>query len=261
MSRRLPARLAAALLCLFMLCGAPAHAAPCVAAVAMKDGAQALDQRKDLLQRREWLYLEYLTSDGSKKSRKRLEQEVANSQVRTAGMIEQLEALKALPADTPEIPEEGTPACETVTRVKAAIDGVLDVREKELAEVTAKTFPFLKACDEIGVQLVNLAASARKPDVTERQFALFKVTMDVMLGPQIHRARMDPADFGRLVDEVFAADNLSPRKVAAYGALRCLRGHQRARIKSLPESTPALTQCPTASWTELGLCLGPATQP
>jgi hypothetical protein len=41
----------------------------------VRDGADALEQHKDNLQRREWLPLEYLSSDGSKKSRKQLDAE------------------------------------------------------------------------------------------------------------------------------------------------------------------------------------------
>lgn len=40
-------------------------AAGCVAAKAMAAGTAELEQRKDLLQRREWLLLEYLSSEGT----------------------------------------------------------------------------------------------------------------------------------------------------------------------------------------------------
>lgn len=243
-----------------LLGSAPSFAAPCAAAEAMRDGEGALEQRKDNLQRREWLLLEYLTSDGSKKSRKQLDLEVSNSMERTQRMMAHLESLKALPADTPEIPEDGTPACETITRVKVAIDELMDTRDKELTSLTGEKYPFLKACDEIGVKLVNLATSARKPGTTEKTIGMLKMTVDIVLGPQIHQARMNTQDFAQLVDEVFAADTPSPRAVAAYGALRCLRSYQRFAIKTLAEATPALAQCPATPWSELGLCLDAATR-
>jgi hypothetical protein len=236
------------------------HAAECAAAKAMSQGSGPIELRKDELQRREWLLLEYLSSDGSKKGRKQLDIEVANSKQRSLDMMVHLESLKALPADTPDVPEDGTPACTTITTVKTAIDGLLDTREKELLDLTGKKYPFLKACDEIGVKLVNLATNSRKPDVTPKSVAMLKITVDIVMGPQIYQSRMDHADFAKLVDEVFAADTLNPRAVAAYGALRCLRGYQRVPIKALPEVTPTLAQCPTSPWTELGLCLDQATR-
>jgi hypothetical protein len=245
---------------LAVLGSSPSYAGPCAAAEAMRDGTDALEQRKDNLQRREWLLLEYLSSDGSKKSRKQLEAEVANSLERTQRMMVQLESLKALPDDTPEVPDEGTPACETITRVKVAGDEVLDARDKELATLTGEKYPFLKACDEIGVKLVNVAAGARKPGTTASTVSMLKLTLDMVMGPQIRQAGMNHQDFGQLVDEVFAADTLSPRAVAAYGALRCLRSHQRAGIKTLAAATPALAQCQVTPWAELGLCLDAATR-
>lgn len=238
----------------------PLQASECAAAKVMNDGTSALEQRKDNLQRKEWLLLEYLGSDGSKKSRKQLDQEVASSRQRTENMLSHLESLKSLPPDTPNVPEDGTPACETITRVKTAIDELMDTREKELLDLTGKKYPFLKACDEIGVKLVNLAANSRKPDVTPKSVAMIKVTVDIVMGPQIYQSRMDHADFARLVDEVFASA-LNTRAVAAYGALRCLRGYQRAPIKALPDATPKLAECPTTPWAELGLCLDQASRP
>jgi hypothetical protein len=254
-------RFARVLLIAAVLAGASASAAECPAAKAMAEGVKALEQRKDNLQRREWLLLEYLSSDGSKKSRKLFEQEVANSKQRTENMMAHLESLKALPPDTPDIPDEGTLACQTITQVKTAIDELMDTREKELLDLTGKTYPFLKACDEIGVKLVNLAASTRDPEVTPQSVAMLKTTVDIVMGPQIYQSRMDHRDFGRLVNEVFSASGLNPRTVAAYGGLRCLRGYQRASIKSLPDAAAKLAECPPSPWAELGHCLGTVTRP
>ena len=226
----------------------------------MRDGADAMEQRKDNLQRREWLLLEYLSSDGSKKSRKQMDAEVASSLERTQRMMAHLESLKALPDDTPDVPEDGTPACEIITRVKDAGDELLDTRDKELATLTGEKYPFLKACDEIGVKLVNLAASARKPGTTASTVSMLKMTLGMVMGPQLRQAGMNHQDFEQLVDEVFAADTLSPRAVAAYGALRCLRSYQHAGIKTMAAATPALAQCPVTPWSELGLCLDAATR-
>ena len=244
---------------LALLLSAPGMGAECAAAQAMAAGTGELEQRKSMLQRREWLLLEYLSSDGSKKSRKLFDAEVAKSQERTTAMLAQLEPLHALPAGTPDVPEDGTPACATITQAKTAIDSFLDAREKELLDLTGQKFPFLKACDDMSVKLVSLAATARKEGASPKDATLLKLTLDLVLGPQIRQARMPPDAFGKLTNEVFAAGDLSPRALVSYAALRCLRTYQRADIKTLAEASD-LAQCPTPSWIELGQCAEKATR-
>lgn len=247
-------------LLLFTLYGAPASAAPCPAALDMNKSLDVLERRTDLLQRREWLMLEYLASDGSKKSRKLLDKEVANSQARATVVIEHAKTLASMPAAATPLPEEGTPDCETITRAKTAIDELMALREKEVAELTEQTYPFLSACDVIATDLVNVGAKSRKEGSSSAD-ALLRMSVGIVLGPHTHRARMNLDDLDRLTGELFVPTSLSPRTLTAFGALRCLRNYQRAAVKPLTEATPALAECPTLSWSTLGLCVAAATKP
>jgi hypothetical protein len=252
--------LLSAVLVTFAIRGLPAVAAECQAARTMTDGMKDLETRKELIQRQEWLLLEYLASDGSKSSRKLLTQEVEKSAQRTREMVGYLGELTALPADTPPIPEEGTPACGTMTRVHGAVMKLLDQRTAEIKKYYEKTYKFLWGCDNIAVQLVGLGDRLNSQDVKPETARMVRLTADIMMGPYIANARLQPDEFQSLANEVFAPSTLPGRTRYAYTALRCLRNYQRQEVASLPAATPALAKCDATQWQPLGQCVAEATR-
>jgi hypothetical protein len=247
-----------AVLALCLAGAAPAFGVECAAARAMADGEKDLEARKEAIQRPEWLLLEFLVSDKSKKSQKLFAEEVEKSARRGQEMTSLFAELQALPADTPPVPEDGTPACETITRAKASIDKLLADRDAEIKKFIHGDYKFIWGCDQIGMQLTNLGTKLNQPDskVSAKTMAL---TVPIVMGPQSMAARMSPDELDRLTAEMFQPSTLPGRTRHAYGALHCLRNYQRIEFKPLAAVSEVLAKCETSQWQALGACVNEAT--
>jgi hypothetical protein len=247
-----------ALLGLLVVFASPAIAVECPAARAMVDGQKDLELRKDQIQRPEWLLMEYLVSDGAKKSRKLFADEVKRSLQRMNDMMKLVDEVKNLPAGTPDIPEDGTPACETYTKVKDGVSQLFDQREAEIKKYLYGDYKFVWGCDQIGEKLVALGESVNKPDSKVSPKSMMLV-VSIAMGPQTMAARMQPKELDALAAEVFQPSTLPARTRYAYAAMNCLRNYQGAKIAPLAASTEALARCETAQWEPLGHCVNEAT--
>lgn len=237
---------------------APAWAVECPAARAMADGEQEMESRKEAIQRPEWLLMEFLASDKSKKSQKLFNEEVARSAQRVTDMTTMLTELTSLPEGTPAIPEEGTPACETFTRVRTTVLKLLEDRDAELKKYLYGDYKFIWGCDQIGVKLVSLGNSINKPDSKVRPQVMV-MAAGMALGPPMMAARMKQEEFDALAGEMFQPSTLQGRTRYAYAGLRCLRGYQGEKIAPLAASSEALGKCDATQWATLGQCVAEAT--
>jgi|SRR5215831_12427700 len=241
---------------LVLLVATPAMAAECAAARAMADGQQKIEQRKEAIQRPEWLLMEFLVSDGTEASRKMFADEIQRSTERTQSMSKLVQDMKDLPDDTPDIPDAGTPACEVITRVHTAVDQLLATREAEIRKYLDGDYPFIRGCDQIGTQLMTLGANKPGSKTTLKGATR---AANAALTSQLGAVKMSVADFNSLVGDMLAPSTLPGRTRYAYAAMRCLRNYQGVKILSLGGSSAALARCDTTTWEALGRCIATAT--
>lgn len=239
-----------------------ANGAECAAARAMDDDARELVVRKNELQRREWLLLEFLSHDKAKASRALYEKELAQSLDRIPKFVALNAEVAALPVDA-AASEEGSAVCEVLTRAKRTIDELVDVRTAEIDAYYDTQFPFLKGCDQIAGALVVYARRANDPQTSPETTRLTKLGLPVMLGPAMNSSRVSLDGFDALADAALEAPELADPTRHAYLALRCLRGYQRQARNptTLNDAGPTLARCDTSHWIELGTCVSAGAFP
>jgi len=236
------------------------QAAECPAARAMKDGEKEFNARLETVQRQQWLFLEFLTSDGSKKSNELLAEEYGRNLVRQGQLADLAEEMKKMPGGAPDIPEEGTPACEVSTHAKDTVYKMVDESEAQLNKYYGDGYLFVLGCDLLAVNLLPLGNSVNEPDSkVDPKTLLFMA--ETALDPLIKSAKLKPADFKKLAGEILQPSQLPARTRYSYTALRCLRINQGVEMAPLAASNQALTKCATSDWVKLGKCVADATQP
>lgn len=216
-----------------------------------------LEKTRDELQRREWLLLEFLSSD--RKTRKVYDEEIARSMERVstvAGWTAEL-------AQTPAVVEDGTPDCERITRVKGDMDAMMKARVAEVDTYYLKTFRQLWGCEGIATSMTNVHASLRKPDVTEGTRRAMMLALDFMTGPNQMAASVTGPAFQTMVGHVEMAPNLTPRQRYAYFGYSCLKRSQRQTkgLQSPDRIEAGLALCDDRHWMTLGPCVSALAQP
>ena len=237
-----------------------AHPADCPASRTLNESVRRLEADKSLLQRHEWLLLEYLSSDKSEASRALFEKEVKQSAERTRAAIAINAEVMALPAAALTSPQEGTAECEVLTRAATLNEELVSTRTKEIDAYTREQFPFLGACHQIADALVRYAAMARDPQTSSEKIRGTRIALSFALGPAMYRSRVSPDDFDVLAAASLESPELPDAPRTAYLSLRCLKHYQGQTrgLKPLKEAVSALAACNTVQWIELGTCTSSA---
>jgi len=240
-----------------------AHAADCAAAQALNGSVHELELRKSAVQRREWLLLEFLTSDSAKASRALYAQEISRSVERMRVATAMNAEVASLPVDALTSAQEGSAECDVLTRVKKQTDEMISARTKEIDGYTHDQFPFLEGCHQIADALVRFAGLARDPQTKPETIRAARLALSIALGPAMYRSHVSPDDFDALAGASLEAPELAEPTRTAYLSLRCLKHYQgqTRRLKTLKDAAPALAACNPGHWIELGTCASTAVLP
>lgn len=238
-------------------CCSHALAADCAALKAMSEEPKELMEKKESIQRNEWLLLEYLSSE--KSGRKTFEKEVAQSQQRVNELMEKMKALAPLAESQPP-PQEGTPECKKFEQFKADTENMVSNREKEIAAYHKK-YGFLYSCGELSRYLLAHNKAATAADATSQSKRMSAMVLDIGTGPFQMSARVTGAHMDEMTKQAEAPLDLTSGQRYSYFALSCLKRYQKQEslLKPPSEIQPQLKACSGTNWMQIGMCVSAAS--